>query len=421
MEWIILLVTFILCVPLVLMTVAGSCSDEIFEVIESVLNRLGGFGEWCFKKLKAYRTSKAGEREDLAYADSFKDGVNYTSKDISNGEERDVSSTHSIPFSKGGISNLLFFGALPMLCVVYWLWFFIFGPDVPIWDIQDISLTCSYSLIISAVLSGLGIIIGLLRIISPVRVSVPDPNNLSNKILVKSNPKVYKWVTKTCVVSLVGILFLFNSFGFGDVLIKDFGDFDSGLAKGSSIRFYPRSAGDALVDAFQYAASESKNEDNGQQKQEENSSLRDRIESIVKNKLGSQWYILNDKQAKWDNYDLENLIVPYRNENPDYPYIIKGDFDGNGKLDYAATFSESGDLVSKIAIIFDSGKVYFWDIEYPTLCMLDCEKKQDIYRLNYDSSVKLIGDGIAIFYSGEGGELICWDGTEFKVIFSYTA
>ena len=269
MEWIILLVTFILCVPLVLMMVAGSCSDEVFEVIESVLNHLGGFGDWCFKKLEAYRTSKAGKREDFAYADSFKDGVTYTSKEISNGVEREVSWTHSVPLSNGGIPNLLFFGILPMLCVGYWLWFFSFGPDVPNWDIQDISFTIVWSLIVSAVLSGLGLFIGLLRIINPVRISVPDPNALNNKILVKSNPKVYKWVVRICVVSLAGTLYLFNYCGFGNVLIKDFGDYDSGLAKGSSIRFYPRSAEDALADAFQYAVSESKNEDN-KQRQEEN-------------------------------------------------------------------------------------------------------------------------------------------------------
>ncbi len=246
------------------MAVAGSCRDEVFEVIESVLNHLGGFGKWYFEKLEAYRTSKAGKREDFAYADSFKDGVTYTSKENSNGVERDVSWTHSVPLSHGGISNLIFFGALPMLCVVYWLWFFIFGPDVPIWDIQDISFTCIWSLVFSAVLSGLGLFIGLLRIISPVRISVPDPNDLNNKIFVKSNPKVYKWLVKICVISLAGTLYLFNSCGFGDVLIKDFGDYNSGLAKGSSIRFYPRSAGDALVDAFQNTASESKNEDNKQ-------------------------------------------------------------------------------------------------------------------------------------------------------------
>ena len=298
MEWIILLVTFILCVPLVLMKVAGSCSDEVFEIIESVLNHLGGFGEWCFEKLEAYRTSKAGKREDFDYADSFKDGVTYTSKEISNGVERNVSWTHSVPLSNGGIPNLLFFGILPMLCVGYWLWFFSFGPDVPNWDIQDISFTIVWSLVVSAVLSGLGLFIGLLRIINPVRISVPDPNALNNKILVKSNPKVYKLVTKICVVSLAGTLYLFNFSGFGDVLIKDFGDYDSGLAKGSSIRFYPRSAGDALVDAFKYAASESKNEDNKQQ-QPKNNSYGDEYTEHYKYYLygesGGEWQALNVK------------------------------------------------------------------------------------------------------------------------------
>jgi len=297
MEWIILLVTFILCVPLVLMMVAGSCSDEVFEVIESVLNHLGGFGDWCFKKLEAYRTSKAGKREDFAYADSFKDGVTYTSKEISNGVERDVSWTHSVPLSNGGISNLLFFGILPMLCVGYWLWFFSFGPDVPNWDIQDISFTIVWSLIVSAVLSGLGLFIGLLRIINPVRVSVPDPNALNNKILVKSNPKVYKWVVRICVVSMAGTLYLFNYCGFGNVLIKDFGDYDSGLAKGSSIRFYPRSAEDALADAFQYAVSESKNEDNKQRQEENNFFNGEQTENYN--------FIYDGEEGSWETVEVK--------------------------------------------------------------------------------------------------------------------
>jgi|GEM_PF-4788663 len=417
MEWIILLVTFILCVPLVLMMVAGSCSDEVFEVIESVLNHLGGFGDWCLVKLKAYRTSKAGEREDLAYSDSFKDGVTYTSKEISNGVERDVSWTHSVPLSNGGISTLLFCGALPMLCVVYWLWFFCFGPDVPNWDIQDISFTCIWSLVVSTVLSGLGLLIGLLRIISPVRVSVPDPNALNNKILVKSNPKVYKRVARTCVVSLAGTLYLFNYCGFGNVLIKDFGDYGSGLNKGSSIRFYPRSAGDAIGDAFQYAVSESENEDNKQQMQK---SIREEFENLIKNNYGSQWYILNDKQANWDKYDLENFILPARTNDPDYPYIIKGDFDGNGKLDYAATLSKSNDnKMSKIIILLDNGDVYFWDLD-PRLYSFSCITERKITS-HYDDDlmVNLKGDGIGLgIYETGYSEVIYWTGSDFRSIYN---
>lgn len=299
---VIFLVCLILCVPLILMMVAEKCSDEVFEVVKCVFGHLGSFGDWCFDKLQVRRDSKSGERDAYVYADSFKDGVTYTSKEVSNGVERDVAWLHSVPLSNGGISNLLFLGILPALCVVYWLWFFLSNSIVPAWDIQDISFTCVVSLMISAILSGLGIFIGLTRVISPARISVPDPYALSNEIMIKSNPKYYKWVIKFSAVSLVGALYLFNFCGFGDVLIKDFGD--SGLGKGfSSIRFYPRSTGDALMDAVQYVYNEE--ERNEQQKPQSNSfnDVQTENYNLVYDGIGSdnKYYSVTSKTFFYDS------------------------------------------------------------------------------------------------------------------------
>ncbi|WP_185154613.1 hypothetical protein [Dysgonomonas sp. 511] len=295
---VIFLVCLVLCVLLILMMVAEKCSDEVFEVVKCVFGHLGSFGDWCFDKLQVRRDSKSGERDAYVYADSFKDGVTYTSKEVSNGVERDVAWFHSVPLSNGGISNLLFFGVLPALCVVYWLWFFLSNSIVPAWDIQDISFTCVVSLMISAILSGLGIFIGLTRVISPARISVPDPYALGNEIMVKSNPKYYKWVIKVSAASLVGALYLFNFCGFGDVLIKDFGD--SGLGKGfSSIRFYPRSTEDALMDAVQYVYN--KEERNEQQKPQSNSFNGEQTEYY-------KYYLYGESGGEWEAFKVKIIF-----------------------------------------------------------------------------------------------------------------
>jgi len=161
-------------------------------------------------------------------------------------------------------------------------------------------------------------------------------------------------------------------------------------------------------------------------RQQAQQSLREQIENLIKNNYGSQWNILNDKQANWDKYDLENFILPERKRinNPDYPYIIKGDFDGNGKLDYVATLSKSNDnRMSKLAIILDNGNVYFYDLE-PGLYSLGCGTERQIHIYDEDgetliNSVNLKGDGISvgIFETGYSF-VIYWTGSNFESIYT---
>lgn len=150
----------------------------------------------------------------------------------------------------------------------------------------------------------------------------------------------------------------------------------------------------------------------GQQKQE---SLRGQIENIVKNKYGSKWHILNDKQAHWDEYEFKEFILPERNKNPDSPYIIQGDFNGNGRLDYAATFSSDNKSTSKLAIIFDNGDVYFEDLGSERYGLY-LQTKQEISSVYDEFSVNLIGDGIGIVKYEEYAYVMYWDGKGFKTI-----
>jgi hypothetical protein len=150
----------------------------------------------------------------------------------------------------------------------------------------------------------------------------------------------------------------------------------------------------------------------GQQKQE---SLRGQIENIVINKYGSKWHILNDKQAHWDEYEFKEFILPERNKNPDSPYIIQGDFNGNGRLDYAATFSSDNKSTSKLAIIFDNGDVYFEDLGSERYGLY-LQTKQEISSVYDEFSVNLIGDGIGIVKYEEYAYVMYWDGKGFKTI-----
>ena len=161
-------------------------------------------------------------------------------------------------------------------------------------------------------------------------------------------------------------------------------------------------------------------ENTSNKRQQMQESVREEFENLIKNNYGSQWYILNDKQANWGEYALENFILPARTNDPDYPYIIKGDFDGNGKLDYAATLSESNDNeMSKIIIILDNGNVHFWDLE-PGLYSFHCITERKITS-HYDDDlmVNLKGDGIGLgIYETGYSEVIYWTGSDFRSIYN---
>ena len=50
------------------------------------------------------------------------------------------------------------------------------------------------------------------------------------------------------------------------------------------------------------------------------------VNEILKVKYGTEWHVLNDKEATWMKDAFDYFIVPKRKDNPNYPYITKGDF-----------------------------------------------------------------------------------------------
>ncbi len=144
-------------------------------------------------------------------------------------------------------------------------------------------------------------------------------------------------------------------------------------------------------------------------------SLEKQFNNLIKTKLGSTWKILNDEKANWDEYDFKNFILPERDRNPNYPYIAKGDFDGNEKLDYSAIISNFKNTIHKIVIVFDNGSIRLWEIESGNVAIENISK-QKITSFYNDKTVNLKGDAIQVIRYESYAFVIYWDGEKLNEI-----
>ncbi|MEI2737462.1 MAG: hypothetical protein V9F01_01605 [Chitinophagaceae bacterium] len=65
------------------------------------------------------------------------------------------------------------------------------------------------------------------------------------------------------------------------------------------------------------------------------------VNEALKAVYGNDWHVLNDQEAKWMKDAFDYFIVPKRKEEPNYPYITKGDFNGDSKPDMAAVVTDA--------------------------------------------------------------------------------
>lgn len=154
-----------------------------------------------------------------------------------------------------------------------------------------------------------------------------------------------------------------------------------------------------------------------------NMKTRDRLNFILRKRLGKDWHIMTDKEAKWDAVEYKFYINPERKKgNFDYPYIVQGDFKGIGNKDFAVNAYNARKNISMLAIIWQgSNDVLLLNEEKLEYNLLELYKDKEVQEFPFDGNlnsriVHLIGDGIYVIYPESSSHVVYWDGNEFKAI-----
>ena len=142
------------------------------------------------------------------------------------------------------------------------------------------------------------------------------------------------------------------------------------------------------------------------------------VNESMKAKYGNKWHVLNDKEAQCMKDVFDYFIAPKRKENPDYPYITKGDFNGDGKTDTAAVVTDDDKKDFRIAILSGPGKIELWEEDVLINAALSTVPKGTIEGgdIDHPKKIKMKGDGINVEYFEQASFVIYWNGSSFKRI-----
>lgn len=152
------------------------------------------------------------------------------------------------------------------------------------------------------------------------------------------------------------------------------------------------------------------------------SPLAEKVNAILKlKKESTSWHVLNDKEARWISGQFEYFIVPKRKDNPDYPYIAAGDFDGDNRPDLAAVVTDSTRVNYQLIIISDidsSKKISYWKEDILEDAAISTAPKGKIEGTVNEKIMKidLKSEAIHVEYFEKASFIIYWNGKSFKRI-----
>ena len=145
------------------------------------------------------------------------------------------------------------------------------------------------------------------------------------------------------------------------------------------------------------------------------------VNELLKVKFENKWHVLNDKEAKWIKDAFDYFIIPKRKETPNYPYITKGDFNGDGKADMAAVVTDSTKTRYQVAIILGPDNIKFWEEDIMVDAALTTITKSEIISIPNEENekikkIKMKVDGINVEYFERASFVVYWDKSSFKRI-----
>lgn len=140
------------------------------------------------------------------------------------------------------------------------------------------------------------------------------------------------------------------------------------------------------------------------------------VNSILQIKFPDQWRVVNDSISNWPKDVFDYFIAGKRKENPDYPYIAKGDFNVDSKADYAVLVVNNKRDKYRIAILLDTTKIIIWEDDVQGAAIAT-NPKEDIGSID-GKVVKLKGEGINVEFFEKSSWVLYWTGSSFKKIWT---
>jgi len=150
--------------------------------------------------------------------------------------------------------------------------------------------------------------------------------------------------------------------------------------------------------------------------------LAKKINNILQAKEeNSRWHVLNDKEAKWISGQFDYFITPKRKENPDYPYIAAGDFDGDNRQDLAAVVTDSTQIIYQLVIISDadsSKKINYWKEDILEDAAISTAPMGRIEGTVNEKikKIELKSEAIHVEYFEKASFIIYWNGKSYNRI-----
>lgn len=148
------------------------------------------------------------------------------------------------------------------------------------------------------------------------------------------------------------------------------------------------------------------------------------VNRILNDKPGNKWHVLNDGEARWISGQFDYFITPKRKENPDYPYIAKGDFNGDEKPDIAALVTDSSKRNYQLVIIMnadeDTNQIITWKEDIAEDAAISFIPKSVIEGFEGEKTkkIKMKADGINVEYFETSSFVLYWSGSAFKRIWT---
>lgn len=133
---------------------------------------------------------------------------------------------------------------------------------------------------------------------------------------------------------------------------------------------------------------------------------------------GNKWHVMNDRDAKWMKDVFDYFIAPRRKEDPNYPYIARGDYDADNLVDLAAIVTDSLKRNYQIVILLEQGNILFWKEDIMNDAAISTIPKSDIAGMDGENTkkIKMKGDGIKVEYFEKASFVLYWDKSSFKRI-----
>jgi hypothetical protein len=140
--------------------------------------------------------------------------------------------------------------------------------------------------------------------------------------------------------------------------------------------------------------------------------LEAEVNAALAAQFGAKYRVVTDKDRGWDAYSFEHFVLPNRKTFEYYPYIVKGDFDGDRVADLAAEVINTENNYHRLAFVWGDGRLTFYDGQ---LCSAISFLPANEWKSHWEATaVHLAADAIMVECFEKSAWILYWDGHAFQ-------